>query len=241
MHAVRPTDDSSNMVTTHNESIKTKRQTDRTAHTTTQAGHQEARKLDYEITEPPRDETRPDIRTISESDRTNHRLARAASSRHPPFHRPPTMIHFVRHAEAVSNAAAHKYPQGSPARNEEYQKQEYFNAALSGKGKLQAADLAGHLARLMKDSELGEGGPRQNFLVVSTLQRTLDTASIGLAGREQSFTWIASDSIREWAEGESHPCDYRGSLKEDDVSSRYPWIDFSACEDEDPIKPDESS
>ncbi len=183
------------------------------------------------------------------------------------------MLHFVRHAEAVSNAAAHKHPKGSAERNAEYQKQEYFNAALSEKGEQQAAEMGrNRLRELLSEgplpAEVTSAHSGKNLCIVSTLKRTLETARIGLAhattrdmteavlvpelaateetqasseeaSSEEAFAWVATDAVREWAEGEHHPCDYRGSLRDDGVAALYPQIDFSRCADADPIQANE--
>lgn len=154
------------------------------------------------------------------------------------------MIHFIRHAEAQSNVAANQFAKGTAERNRVYQKEEFFNSPLSEKGQQQAAALAERLREERTAPDAATGGP-QGFrrVYVSTLERTLDTATISLAQFKSGGQpkWTATDLIRESAQGEYHPCDHRGELRgAGQAVEKYPHIDFAGCEDADPIPHNES-
>ncbi|CAJ1351294.1 unnamed protein product [Effrenium voratum] len=106
------------------------------------------------------------------------------------------VVHFVRHAEAESNAAAHQFPRDSAGYLAAYADEQYFDSVLSEKGQAQCAEL-----------QLEVQGLQYEAVVCSPLRRTLQTAS--LAFTDRSVPWLAVESAREFSEGHARPCDYR--------------------------------
>lgn len=114
------------------------------------------------------------------------------------------VVHFLRHAEAESNAAAHKFPRGSEGYNAAYADSAYFDSILSSKGKAQCAELRSRLAT-------AEGGISYEAVLVSPLRRTLQTATEVFENK--GIPWLAVEVAREYSQGNSWPCDFR-RLKE---------------------------
>lgn len=108
------------------------------------------------------------------------------------------VVHFLRHAEAESNAAAHKFPRDSPEYNTAYADSKFVDSVLTAKGEAQC-----------KASRAAQAASRLHYDVVvsSPLRRTLQTAS--LVFQEHEVPWLAVESAREYSHGHARPCDTR--------------------------------
>lgn len=140
------------------------------------------------------------------------------------------VVHFLRHAEAESNAAAHRFPPGSAEYNDAYASECFFDSVLSDKGVAQCRKVRqqfwGATAQLHCDA-----------VICSPLRRTLQTAQLvfgafGQAdgiGRGSSIPWVALEEARENSNGYNRPCDCRRTREQQ--LEDFPHVDFSAVPD----------
>ena len=126
------------------------------------------------------------------------------------------VIHFVRHAQATSNAAFEV--EGRSA----YADEKHVDAKLTEKGIDQSTALQG-----VVESEIQDGSIQ--LVVVSPLTRAIETARIGFRSTIGKAPWIALECVRERAG--HHPCDRRSTVTE--LKGRYPEIDWSQMTDDD--------
>merc|ERR1712046_347662 len=96
------------------------------------------------------------------------------------------VVHFVRHAQAESNVAAHKYPSGSPEYNAAYADPQYFDSVLSENGITQCSELHNELSASTTKLHC-------ELVISSPLRRTLQTASVVFDGFVS--TWIAHEDV----------------------------------------------
>lgn len=125
------------------------------------------------------------------------------------------IVHFLRHAEAESNAAAHKFERGSPGYNQAYEDSAFFDSSLSAKGEAQCSALREKLASSLP--------LHYDTVVCSPLRRTLQTAALVLANR--GVPWLAVELAREFSNGHCRPCDRRRS-REVQALRGFDWVDF---------------
>ncbi|CAE7553402.1 PGM [Symbiodinium sp. CCMP2592] len=123
------------------------------------------------------------------------------------------ILHFVRHAEAESNAAAHRFPKDSQEYLDAYADEKYFDSVLSVKGEAQCKELQQRIA----------SSPSITYeaVVCSPLRRTLQTA-VRVFGEEVPF--IAAECAREYSQGHARPCDCRRERRLQEADFR---ADFS--------------
>lgn len=121
-------------------------------------------------------------------------------------------VHFIRHAEGLHNVAGEKNYFA-------YQSQEFYDCALSAHGEQQCAAQRERFQRLLRTAQL---------VVISPLQRTLQTACLALPFLEGVVPWVAIESIRETTG--LHPCDKRRSRSEKMTQPEFKHIDFSFIE-----------
>lgn len=105
-------------------------------------------------------------------------------------------VHFLRHAQAVSNVAAYHYPKFSQAWEAAYMDPLFFDAELSEVGVEQCRQLGERLRTVQYE-----------LVVTSPLQRALQTATFAL--KNHSVPWLACDVAREYSCGRQRPCDAR--------------------------------
>mmetsp|Transcript_59673 Transcript_59673/g.159688 ORF Transcript_59673/g.159688 Transcript_59673/m.159688 type:complete len:231 (+) Transcript_59673:20-712(+) len=128
-------------------------------------------------------------------------------------------IHFLRHAEAESNVAAHVFPKGDSRRSEVYCDAQYFDARLSQRGHEQCTSLRSRI-----EGQLGS----VEVVFVSPLTRTLQTATEVLQGLPAvcNASWVATEEVREFGRsGQFHPCDSRRASAE--LESEFPHVSFA--------------
>lgn len=126
------------------------------------------------------------------------------------------IIHFVRHAEGTHNLAAQLESVTA------YLREDLEDAELTEKGKKQCQEL--HLDSSKKYQNI-------QLVVVSPMNRTMQTALLSFPQYINIVPWIAKEEIRE--KTGIHPCDKRKSISEHQI--RYPKIDFSEIESNDDI------
>ncbi|CAE8636769.1 unnamed protein product, partial [Polarella glacialis] len=154
----------------------------------------------------------------------------------------PGTIFFIRHGQSEVNRACYELDHCDPKRDRVYYRPEFLDSRLSDVGKAQAAAL---------QSQFGAGCFQADFVLVSTLYRSLETATIGLSthidngkANGDGPAWIALDSLRE-SDEEAPPrqgadirapkaCNHRRSLTEDGKFTAFGHVDFRRfCSDED--------
>mmetsp|Transcript_23506 Transcript_23506/g.30732 ORF Transcript_23506/g.30732 Transcript_23506/m.30732 type:complete len:270 (+) Transcript_23506:114-923(+) len=127
-------------------------------------------------------------------------------------------VHFVRHAEAVHNEA-YNLTQDKDC----YKDPRFFDAELTGKGREQCTKAKNTWSKRENPKEF-------ELLVVSPLQRCLQTATEIFGQYKTCVPWIALEEIRERAG--HHPCDKRRPLSV--AKKEFPHVDFSqVCDEED--------
>lgn len=128
------------------------------------------------------------------------------------------LVHFIRHAQGHHNVAGE-------ARYEDYELEEYEDAALSSGGTEQCFKAADTHEELLGDVPL---------VVVSIMRRCMQTATAcfpALVGKE-GVQWLANEDCRE--QTGSHPCDRRHCTTA--FKTAYPHVDFSdIVSEEDPL------
>ena len=124
------------------------------------------------------------------------------------------IVHFIRHAEGLHNIAGEKEYSA-------YERQEFYDCALSEHGEHQCALQRERCQTLLKNAQL---------VITSPLQRTLQTASLVLPFLEGNVPWLALDSIRETTG--LHPCDKRRPRSEKMTQPEFKHIDFSFIEND---------
>ena len=126
-------------------------------------------------------------------------------------------IHFVRHAEGYHNVAGRKDPIMG------YLSEDLEDATLTAEGLEQCKRL--HVGSEQKVA-------RSQLIVVSPLNRTMQTATHCFPQLIDKVPWVAVECLRERTG--LHPCDRRKSITEH--KDTFTHIDFSAIvEDEDPL------
>jgi broad specificity phosphatase PhoE len=126
-------------------------------------------------------------------------------------------IHFVRHAEGHHNVAGRNDPFTG------YLREDLEDATLTDDGIEQCKKL--HLATQNKVENA-------QLLVVSPLNRTMQTASYSFPHMKGKIPWIAIENLRE--QTGLHPCDRRKSISEH--KTKYAHVDFSnIAHDKDPL------
>jgi broad specificity phosphatase PhoE len=127
-------------------------------------------------------------------------------------------IHFIRHAEGEHNVAGKNNPLG-------YLRQDLVDANLSKFGVQQCNDFATDPSKsnIVQSAEL---------LVVSPMNRTLQTASYCFPSLINRIPWIAIENLRETTG--LHPCDKRLTITQHKES--YGHVDFEGiAHDADPM------
>jgi broad specificity phosphatase PhoE len=127
------------------------------------------------------------------------------------------IIHFIRHAEGQHNAAAKLDPANG------YLREDLVDASITELGRSQCIALKEKSGDLLSRAEL---------MVVSPMNRTIQTASESFPHLVNRIPWIAVEHIRE--QTGHHPCDKRLSVSEHSI--KYPHIDFGhVSSDNDPL------
>ena len=121
-------------------------------------------------------------------------------------------IHFVRHAEGHHNVAGKQNPLFG------YLREDLEDATLTPHGIEQCHQLHDESKSMIEGAQL---------LLVSPLNRTLQTATYSFPQLQDKIPWIALESIRE--QTGLHPCDRRKPVSEH--SKTYTHIDFSTMID----------
>jgi broad specificity phosphatase PhoE len=160
-------------------------------------------------------------------------------------------VHFVRHAEGEHNVAGREDPQFG------YLREDLEDAKLTAEGVEQCRRLRSSVHHLMKQREEHETAtshdvpPALRFdadadadfnaphpissvqlIVISPLQRTLETAEHSFAHMKGRVPWLALECVRETMG--LHPCDRRRNISQHRVS--FPHINFDHIEhDADPL------
>jgi len=137
----------------------------------------------------------------------------------------------IRHGESTVNKSGR------------YESAEFFDAPLTPHGRAQASEnMQAELKHCLRADDNSV-----RVIVVSTLTRTLETATHGILPILppcRHTSWIALDCVRESTAAEVSPCeknvDYekpcnlRGPLEV--VLKTFPHIDFSLCTEKDPLE-----
>lgn len=126
------------------------------------------------------------------------------------------VLHFLRHAEAESNAAAHQFPKGSAEYNAAYEDARFFDSVLSERGEAQCAELKSLLVH-------GPSRVHYDMIVCSPLRRALQTAC--RVFEDRSVPWIAVELAREYSHGYARPCDSR--RPRDEQATDFAHVDFT--------------
>jgi broad specificity phosphatase PhoE len=165
-------------------------------------------------------------------------------------------VHFVRHAEGEHNVAGREDPRFG------YLREDLEDAKLTAEGVEQCRRLRSAVQHLMVgrteeeeqaqstsrpdarpaqkgvDADAAEGGDAPHpissveLIVVSPLQRTLETAEHSFAHMKGRVPWLALESVRETMG--LHPCDRRRNISQHRAS--FPHINFDHIEhDADPL------
>lgn len=127
------------------------------------------------------------------------------------------VIHFVRHAEGHHNVSGRNDPLFG------YLREDLEDATLTDFGIEQCKALGAKSADIVKGAQL---------VVVSPLNRTMETASHSFPQLQGKVPWVALENVRE--QTGLHPCDRRKSITVH--KENYKHIDFSGIvHDEDPL------
>lgn len=129
------------------------------------------------------------------------------------------VVHLVRHAEALVNAAGRAFAKDDPRKKLVRLDAQYFDSALSEKGLAQCKEFrAGTLK--------AKGPPPEVDLVVaSPLTRALQTATaIFGCGEEGRPPLVALEALREFCHKDFQPCDSHRSPQE--LRESFPHVDF---------------
>jgi len=128
-------------------------------------------------------------------------------------------VHFFRHAEAESNAAAHRYPRGSAEYSAAYEDPRYFDSILSAKGERQCETA--------KKTYASPTSMSYDLVICSPLRRTLETGARILENRD--VPWVAHELAREHSHGFARPCDSRYERQEQ--AAKYSFVNFDNVPD----------
>lgn len=134
-------------------------------------------------------------------------------------------IHFIRHAQGEHNL---KNEKGKFSLD-------IADAQLTRTGREQCAALnskAAHPSSILSQAEL---------IVVSPMQRTLETAVLSFSFLKHKIPWVASEDVREISD--EFPCDRRSTISEYANNKEFSHIDFGgvAHNNEDPLSGEEVS
>jgi len=163
------------------------------------------------------------------------------------IHNKAGLLHIIRHGESLVNAQGRRYKaEGDAEHFRAYHEAEFLDCPLTAEGRRGAMEDV----PLELRKGLREGSVR--IVVTSTLRRALETAIHGVGpviSPGPSTPWLALDCVREATACEVHlvdgahvekevlkekPCNYRGSLEQ--VRGDFPHVDFSLCQNEDPLE-----
>jgi len=136
------------------------------------------------------------------------------------FGRHRKVVHFIRHAGSVCEAACQAFPEGDARRGDVLADGAYFDAPLSSRG-------LSRCERLREERLLREGGvpPDVGLVVVSPLTRALQTATSIFGSGEAAPAVVVLEALREFNSSSPHPCDWRRSKEE--LEKSFPHADFS--------------
>lgn len=132
------------------------------------------------------------------------------------------VVHFIRHAEAMVNAAGRKFPKDDPRKKAVRKDVQFFDSPLSEEGLSQCQQLsAGTLAGR---SPLPSG---VQLVAASPLTRALQTAStlFGCGASPSAPPLSAMEALREFCSKDYQPCDSRRAPAE--LVTSFPHVDFS--------------
>ncbi|CAK0868090.1 unnamed protein product [Prorocentrum cordatum] len=129
------------------------------------------------------------------------------------------LVHLVRHAEALVNAAGRVFPKGDPRKKAVRQDAQYFDSPLSERGLAQSRALrAGAL-------EGRAVPPAVGLVASSTLTRALQTSTEAFGCADTGGPrLVAHEALREFCSKDFQPCDSRRPPA--DLSSAFPHADF---------------
>lgn len=131
------------------------------------------------------------------------------------IHNHHKVIHFVRHAEGHHNVAGKADYRG-------YLREDLVDAEITPLGIQQCEELRDKVQEKLKSVEL---------LIVSPMNRTIQTALYSFPHLKDSIPWIAIEHIRE--QTGRHPCDRRTPIR--DQRQRYSFINYDHIESDDDI------
>jgi broad specificity phosphatase PhoE len=118
------------------------------------------------------------------------------------------IVHFVRHAEGYHNVAGREDP-------DQYLREDLQDAVLTENGVSQCQLLQEVYQNRFKGAEL---------IVVSPMNRTLQTASYVFSHFEDKVPWIALECIRE--QTGLRPCDRRSHIST--YKEKYPFVSYDS-------------
>lgn len=132
------------------------------------------------------------------------------------------VVHFMRHGEALVNAAGRAFPKGDPRKSAVRKDPKYFDSPLSERGFAQSAQLrAGTLEGRMAP-------PRVDLVAASPLTRAIQTATV-VFGSDNLLPVVAPklyvlEALREFCSKDFQPCDQRRSR--DELEAAFSHADF---------------
>ncbi|CAE7519756.1 PGM, partial [Symbiodinium pilosum] len=133
-------------------------------------------------------------------------------------------VYFIRHGEALVNAAGRVFAKDDPRKKAVRQDMKYFDSHLSEKGLEQARALRQSI-------------PQVDVVIASPLTRALQTATAVFGcdepGGPRLYALEATSALREFCGKQYQPCDSRRSIQE--LQAEFPHADFSEV----PPGPDE--
>lgn len=130
------------------------------------------------------------------------------------------VVHFVRHSEAVVNAAGRAFAKDDPRKKAVRLDAQHFDSPLSEKGLAQAKELrAGTLQGRSRP-------PCPQLVLASPLTRALQTATAVFGcGELGAPKLVAVEALREFCSKAFQPCDSRHDPQE--LRAAFPHADFA--------------
>ncbi|CAE7703108.1 PGM, partial [Symbiodinium sp. CCMP2592] len=122
-------------------------------------------------------------------------------------------VYFIRHGEALVNAAGRVFAKDDPRKKAVRQDMQYFDSRLSEKGLEQARALRASV-------------PKVDIVAASPLTRALQTATAVFGCDEPGGPKLhAVEALREFCGKQYQPCDSRRPTEE--LKADFPHVDFS--------------
>ena len=121
-------------------------------------------------------------------------------------------VYFIRHSEALVNAAGRVFPKDDPRKKAVRMDMKYLDSPLSEKG---LAEAKGMRAK----------APQVDLVVASPLTRALQTATAVFGCDTDGPPLVALEELREFCGKQFQPCDSRRAPQE--LQLEFPHVDFS--------------